>query len=136
MIRIRGHGPGDLGWLVDRTHVALTVDARAVVAEEDGQIVGMVAYDSWTENAVFAHMAVTSPRVWLRLLRPAFQYVFQQAGRGIILAAISERNPRSFRFATGIGFLPRFKVKDGQAAGEDLVLFEMRREWCRFLERR
>lgn len=116
--------------------MTLTVDARAVVAEEDGQIVGMVAFDSWTENAAFAHMAVDSPRAWLRLLRPAFQFVFEQAGKGIILAAISEANQRSFRFATGIGFVPRFKVKDGQAVGEDLVLCEMRREWCRFLERR
>jgi L-amino acid N-acyltransferase YncA len=115
--------------------VALTVDARAVVADEGGKIVGMVAFDSWTENAAFAHMAVTSPRVWLRLLRPAFQYIFGQARKGVILAAVSAHNPRSFRFVSGIGFLPRFKVKDGQAIGEDLVLFEMRRERCRFLGR-
>lgn len=133
---VRAHLPGEIGWIEDRTGAVLTRDARAVVAEEGTTILGMVAFDSWTMNAAMAHMAVVAPPVWLGLLRPAFRYVFEQAKKGVLLGAIPSHNARSLRFALGVGFSEAHRVKDGWAAGDDMVLIEMRREDCRWLGRR
>jgi RimJ/RimL family protein N-acetyltransferase len=133
VIEIRGHRDGELSWIEEKAQVVLTRDARAVVADQDGKIVGMVAFDGWTENAAQAHIAVESPRVWFRLLRPAFHYVYEQARKAIILAVIPSHNVRSVRFVRGIGFRVQLEVRDGWAKGDDLLIFEMRREKCRFL---
>ena len=130
---VRGDVPGELSWLEQAAHVVLTRDARAVVAEDDGRIVGMVAFDGWTQNAAQAHMAVAHPQVWVRLLRPAFQYAFQQAGRGLLIGVIPAGNVRSVRFTEGIGFHLHTVIADGWAEGEPLMIYRMRREECRFL---
>lgn len=135
MIEIRGHRDGELAWIEERTKAVLTRDARAVVAEEDGQIVGMVAFDAWTENAAQAHMAVVHPGVWLRLLRPGFHYVFEQAKKGILVGVIPSHNEASVRFSMGLGFKPIARIRDGWAPNDDMVMLEMRRETCRFLGR-
>lgn len=127
--------PADLGWLVSRAECTLTPAARAIKAvSPSGEIRGMVAYDCWTPNACQAHMAVDAPVAWRALIRPAFRYPFQQAGKSVILASIPAGNARSVHLAKRLGFRETYRVTDGWATGEDLVLFEMRRCECRWLE--
>ena len=95
----------------------------------------MVGYDGWTENAVQAHMAVEAPSVWRRLLRPAFSYPFEEAGKGLLLGVIPSHNARSAQFARRLGFRLAYEVLDGWAAGDALLFFEMRRDECRWLQR-
>jgi hypothetical protein len=126
---------GDFAWLVERTHCAVTESFRAIKAVDAiGRILGMVGYDLWTLNSVQAHMAVDSPIAWRAMLRPAFAYPFLEAGMGVILAVIPAGNARSVHLATRFGFRPVHRVRDGWAPGEDLIMLEMRREECRWLE--
>lgn len=121
-------------WIEKRTGCVLTERARAIkTIDEDGEIHGVVAYDCWTENAVQAHMAVDSPIAWRSLVRPAFQYPFEEAGLGLILAVIPAGNGKSVRLARHFGFVDTHVIKDGWAVGEDLLFLEMRRENCRWL---
>jgi len=133
VIEIRGHREGELGWIEEQTQAALSKHASAVVADEGGKIVGMVAFDSWTESAATGHMAVVRPSVWCRLLGPAFDYVFRQQKRWILYGVIPADRHRALRFVEGIGFRIRSKLPDGWARGVDMIVWEMRREGCRFL---
>ncbi|RKH08995.1 hypothetical protein D7X74_30395 [Corallococcus sp. CA047B] len=133
---VRAAPPAHFAWLEGRTGCVLTRNASAIEAvDADGTIRGMVAYDSWTESAVSAHMAVESPSVWRALLRPAFEYPFVQAGREIILGVIVASNARSMAFVERVGFREAHRVQGGWAKGVDLVVWEMRREDCRWLKK-
>ena len=88
----------------------------------------MVAYDNWTEAAVFAHMAVESASVWRALLPPAFEYPFLQAGKQLLLGFIVASNVRSMALVKALGFREAYRIQDGWAKGVDLVAWEMRRE--------
>lgn len=134
-MRVEAATPEDFGWLVQRTDCGTTHGFKAIKAVDDaGRIRGMVGYDCWTRNAVQAHMAVDTPMAWRCLVRPAFAYPFQQCGLGVILAAIPAGNSRSVHLARRFGFAETHRVVDGWARGEDLILLEMRRESCRWLE--
>lgn len=124
-------------WLVSRVGCAITPAFRAIEAVDvRGNIRGMVGFDLWTANSVQAHMAVDTPIAWRSLLRPAFRYPFLEGGRGLILGIISAANAKSLAMARGLGFHETHRIRDGQSVGVDLVVMEMRREHCRWIERR
>lgn len=124
----------ELAWLANRTGAAFTPGVRAIKAvDETGRIRGMVAYDCWTVTACQAHMAVDSPIVWRSLVRPAFSYPFEEAGKTLILGIISGDNAKSLAMVQALGFREVHRVPDGWAPGIPLVVHEMRREECRYL---
>lgn len=94
----------------------------------------MVAYDCWTESTVQAHMAVTTPIAWRSLRGPAFDYPFQQCGKLKVLGVIPAHNRKSLRMAESLGFREAYRIEDGWAEGDDLVLVEMRRDECRWIQ--
>lgn len=131
---VRAAPPAHFAWLESRTGCVLTRCARAIEAvDATGRIRGMVAYDNWTEAAVFAHMAVESASVWRALLRPAFEYPFVQLEREILFGLIVASNVRSMALVEALGFRQAHRVRDGWSRGVDMVLWEMRREDCRWL---
>ncbi len=133
-MRVSAATPDDFAWLAGRTGCAPTASARAIKAvDAAGRIRGMVLFDMWTENAVQAHMAADSPIVWRSLLRPAFSYPFEEAGKGLLLGVIPANNPRSLALVANFGFRETYRVRDGWAVGVDLVFFEMLRDECPWL---
>lgn len=133
-MNVRAASPARFHWIQERTGCVLSKFARAIEAvDELGRTRGMVAYDGWTPKACQAHMAVESPIVWRALVHPAFQYPFLEAGKDVLLGTIPSHNVRSIRLAKHFGFREAHRVKDGWEKGDDLVLFEMRRDECRFL---
>lgn len=112
----------------------LTAQARTIQATDaKGRIRGVVAYDMWTPNACQAHMAADSAIAWRSLLGPAFSYPFEEAGRRLLLGIIPAHNARSVALVRRFGFREAYRVKDGWGPGDDLLVFEMRREECRWL---
>lgn len=135
--RVESANREDFIWLQQRTSCGMTDGFRAIkCVDESGRIRGMVGYDGWTENACQCHMAVDSPTAWRALVRPAFEYPFQQAGRRVIIGLIPAGNARSVHLAKRLGLRETYRVRDGWALGEDLVVLEMRREECRWLQQR
>lgn len=124
-----------MAWLEARTGCVLTRNARAIQAVDGaGRIRGVVAYDGWTESSAQAHMAVDAPVVWRHLVRPAFRYPFVETGREVLLGIIPADNARSCALARRFGFREAYRVVGGWAKGVDLVVHEMRRGECRWLE--
>ena len=135
MTRVGAASPSDFSWLQSRTSCGMTDGFRAIKAVDDsGRILGMVGYDAWTESACQAHMAVDTPIAWRALLGPAFEYPFRQAGKSVILAVIPAGNARSVNLARRLGFRDVACIRDGWARGENMLILEMRRDECRWLE--
>lgn len=79
-------------------------------------------------------MAVESPIIWRHLLRPAFEFAFERSKRSLLVGIIPAHNLRSASFAQAVGFELAHIVRDGWAPGDDMLVFEMRKEQCRWLE--
>lgn len=134
MTRVCAAAPAELSWLEERAGCVLTRDARAIKAVSGaGRILGMVAYDGWMPNSVQAHMAVEVPAAWRALLGPAFRYPFLQARKGVLVGVIPASRARSVAMAGRLGFREAHRVRDGADVGEDLVVFEMRKDECPWL---
>lgn len=133
-MRILPVPPEGFQWIVSRTGCATSDKFRAIAAVDGaGVIKGMVALDGWTENAVGMHFALDAPIALRPLLQSAFDWVFNQCGKGLALATIPASNARSLKVAQRIGFEQAHRIADGWAPGVDLVLLQMRRETCKYL---
>ena len=126
--------PDELRWIEERTGCVLTRNARGITARDTRGVRGVVAYDAWTEASVQAHMAVEAPIVWRSLVRPAFAYPFLQAGRRVLVGVIPSHNRKSVEMAKALGFREMHRIRDGWTEGDDLLLLEMRREDCRWIQ--
>lgn len=134
-MKVSAATPEDFGWLYRRIGCPITLAFRAIKATDaSGRIRGMVGYDGWTENAVHAHMAVDAPIVWRSLIRPAFAYPFEEAKRGVIIGTVAASNAASLKMVVALGFEMLTRIYDGFALGVDLLVFEMRKENCRWLQ--
>ena len=123
----------EYGWLVERAGCDITPGFKAIKFVKDDRIHGMVGYGSWTANAVVMHIALENPAALRETLKWAFRYPFEQCGRGVAIATVRERNERSMRLCQKIGMREVYRIKDGVEVGEDMVIFEMRREDCRWV---
>ena len=123
-----------LPWIIDRAGISATLGFKAIEAiGDDGKIHGMVGYDGWTENSVVMSIALENPACFRSLLRPMFEYAFLQAGKGVVFATVRATNSRSVRLTERAGFREAYRLKDAIAVGEDMIIFEMRREDCRWI---
>jgi hypothetical protein len=131
--------PEGFSWIKERLHLEVTPGFRAVAAcSDDGEVLGMVGFDAWTENAVQMHVAIDDPGVMRsrRFVRDSFAYPFLQAKKGIIYTVTASDNERSLRFQRGLGFREAWRLQDGWNIGVDLVVMVMKRDECRWLFRK
>lgn len=134
---VRAAPPEHFQYLVERAGVFPSPLFKAIEAvDEKGTVHGMFGYDGWTPNAVVMHVALDTPIALRHLLRPAFQYPFNQLGLGVALCAIRGDNERSLRLTEHVGFERVYTIRDCFGVGVDQMIFEMRREDCRWIARR
>jgi RimJ/RimL family protein N-acetyltransferase len=133
-VQIVGCHPYEYQWLVDRAGCEVTASFKAIKAvDSTGRIHGMIGYNGWTETMVIMHIALENPAAFRSLLRWAFVYPFEQAGRQIALATVRATNTQSMNLCKRVGFKEAYRVKDGIVPGEDMIIFEMRRDACQYL---
>ena len=129
--------PEEYEWLVERSGCDITPGFKAIkVVDAKGKIHGMVGYGNWTANAVVLTIALDNPAALREVLKWGFRYPFEQCGRGIALAMVRGKNKRSLSLCNKVGFREVYRVKDGIDIGEDMVMFQMRREDCRYIARK
>ena len=121
-------------WVAQRASPVLCKDTTGLVALRGEQIVGAAILDSWTENSCQAHVAIEDPRVTRRLFREACKFVFEYAGRGVLIGLTPSDNEGALRLNKGMGFKEVYRLKDGVRVGVDYVVQEMRRETCRWIK--
>ena len=123
-----------LDWLVRRVGCARVADLRGVTVEDaSGRTLGVAGLCSWTPNGAELHFALSSPTA-IRSLAPAVaEYLFLQSERVLALARVVSSNVRSRRLVEWLGFREAHRIRGGWADGVDIILYEMRRDDCRFL---
>lgn len=128
----------DFAWIEERTGCVLTRNARAIEAydERSGRRVGMVAYDCWTNTAVQGTIALEHPIAWRALRRPTFAYPFEECGKELMLVLVNSQNARSLALVRHSGFKETHRIVGAVDFGVDLIMFEMRRRYCRWLKER
>lgn len=131
---VRPMRPENYGWLASRAQLCIGPQFRAIEAVgPDGRVHAACGYDSWTQNAVSMHVALDNPAALRALLGPGFRIPFVEFGKGVVLATVLSTNARSLALVPKLGFREVARLREAWAKGVDLVLFEMRREECRFL---
>lgn len=119
-------------WIEQQLDTVLSKNARGFVALRGGLIAGMVGFDNWSGNSCRMTVAFTRPMALRRLLPVMFDYPFRHAGRTLVWTMIPAHSRAVLALADGLGFSMTRVMDDG---GEDpLMLFEMRRNDCRWLE--
>ena len=98
----------------------------------NGELIAAVIVNEW--NGQNAHMHVTSTDArWCSkgFLKVIFDYVFGQLKAKRVTAPISAGNTPARRLVEKLGFKQEFIMLDG-AADDDLILYVMRPEFCRW----
>lgn len=133
-MRVTAAQPGDLPWIASRANLSISPAMRAIKAVDDaGTIHGMVAYDGWMPNSVCIHIALDNPLALRSLLKPGFGIPFDEFRLGVVVATVLSDNGKSLALVPKLGFRELTRIKDGYKPGIDVVLFEMRRETCRWV---
>lgn len=142
---VRPAPPEHFAWIAQRANLVPGPQFGAIEAVTDGdRIIGMVGFDGWLPNAVSLHIAMEEPgevsrdlrrEAMHRLIGDAFRIAFNGCGRGVVVATVLSSNERSRRLVERLGFTPAGCLKDAWSPGVDLVLYTMRREACRWLEK-
>lgn len=110
---------------------------RAIEAvDANGRVRGMVGFDNWTKSACCLSIALDSPIAFRSLLAHAFAVPFDDMGRTVVFVSVVSTNSRSLKLVRHVGFREVATAKDAWDVGVDLVMFEMRREDCRWLKRK
>lgn len=126
--------PEHYAWLAEHAGCGVTHDFRAIEVAEAGRILGMVGYCDWAPNSARLHVAVERPWVIKYLLEPGFAYPFQEVGVGLLIGITPANAIHAVKFNRHLGFREAHRIKNGWGVGVDLIVFEMRREECRWLK--
>lgn len=123
-------------WIKERIDLTLMSNTKGVAAEkEDGTIMGVCVCDSWTYSSVQLHVAIDNPIILKngRFLREVFGYVFTHADRQVALGLVPAKNEKALKFDRKLGFVEIFRIKQGYAEDEDMVILELRKENCKWI---
>lgn len=126
----------DRATLAERIGVHISPKARGIAVADGRGLRGGCLYDGWMPNSAQCHVLADTPIVWRHLLPHIFLYPFEQVGLGLLMGLIRASNARSLAMAKRVGFRECYRIRDGVAPGEDLVLVELRREECQYLQPR
>lgn len=108
---------------------------EAIGLEDDGVLIAGMVVESYVRNARCCVHLAGEGRRWLNreYLQFCCRYMFDQLKCRVVLGLVNADNEDALRFDRHFGFRDLCVVKDG--AGDcDLIVLELRREWCRWLD--
>jgi RimJ/RimL family protein N-acetyltransferase len=136
-VRIVPSTKAHIEWIEDEIDLKRLPDARGISAVSDtGKLYGVCIMDNWTDGSVQVHIAIDSPLCFKGhiFLREVFNYIFNTADRCVAVGLVNSENHKALRFDKHIGFKEIARVRDGWAYGEDIVILELHRNNCRWIE--
>jgi len=124
-------------WLSDRIGYKPNLGLQCIGnASSDGKILGVAGYDSWNGASCNIHIAGEGNN-WLSraFLHIMFDYPFNRENVKVLICKISSQNKKSIKFAKHIGFEEVGVIENGAIDG-NLVIMQLQRENCRFLDKK
>ena len=129
------HGPSDWGWVQQHLPLKRIEDTGGIVAidREKNETVAACVLDTWTENSVQAHLIMTTPMVVRHgFFEEVTDYVFNVAGRGLMIGLVPENNEAALSVDAKIGFRECARVPDAVSEGVGIVILTMTPDDCRY----
>lgn len=115
--------------------VPRAADQQGIGLERDGELVGGVLYERYSEQNLWAHMAGVGNWITKSLLKAAFQYPFVQLGVRNLWGSVDASNEKARRLDEHLGFKPHAVLEGAAKDGGDVIIYRMTREECRFLHK-
>lgn len=105
------------------------------LANETGALLAGVVYQNYTKTDIHMHVAALPGKRWLSraFLGEGFRYPFEQLGCKRVTGLVPGRNIIAQQFDEHLGFTQEGRVRHILANGDDLIIYGMLREECRFL---
>jgi RimJ/RimL family protein N-acetyltransferase len=102
---------------------------------KSGVILAGVVYQNYTKIDIEMHVAAVEGARWMnrRFLGEVFRYPFEQLGVHRITGLVPANNARAAAFDEHIGFQLEGRVRERLPGGEDVLIYGMIRDECRFL---
>ncbi len=99
-------------------------------------IIAGIVYQNYTKVDIQMHVASVADKRWLNraFLGEGFRYPFEQLGCRRVTALIPARNTVAEAFDQRLGFIYEGCIRKVLANGDDLLIYGMLREECRFLK--
>lgn len=122
-------------WAADKIGIGqFRDDAKAIGIMSDGEIRGVVVYDTFSACDCNMHVASDGSATWLtrEFLVHAFAFPFIQAGLRRVTGIVPAANERALSFDLKLGF-----TREGYCPkalpNDDVVILGMTRDRCRFI---
>lgn len=122
-------------------HTGYIVDPKqfnSIVAVSDGKTIGVIGFDYWTPGSVQVHIWIGNPAALRggKWLHEVFKYAFVTCGKKVVFGVTPSDNLKAVKFNRHAGMKEVTRLKDAWDTGIDMVITEMRPDWCRWLEER
>lgn len=123
-----GERPVIWEWMNRHTQLPWSTDLRVIgQMRDDGSLAAAVAFNAWSPKACWMHVVFDSAHSCTRkLLRAAFEFPFVEVGVPAVYGLTPKDLDEAVNFNKKIGMKPI-------AETIDCVMFEMRREHCRWI---
>lgn len=110
------------------------VDVVISNVTQEGNVLGGVIYDGYTEGCIFMHQAAFN-KYWLggNMLWLVFDYPFNQLKVNKVAGTIPSYREDLIAFNQKLGFKEEARIRDAYPDG-DLIVMTMPREACRWLK--
>lgn len=120
----------DWPWVKARAAPILCEDTKGIIAEDkNGAILAAAVFDSWSHTSCHVHIAMDNVMVIRHgFLEEIKNYVFNTAGRKIMLGVTPSNNLRALKFNRHAGMVEIFRIEDGYDHGVDYVVTRMTKE--------
>ena len=131
------HGPSDWGWVRQHLPLHRVEDTGGIVAvdSDKNETIAVCIMDTWTEASVQVHMVITNPMVIRhRFFQEVADYVYNVAGREVMVALVPADNAAALSVDQKIGFVELARIPHGSKRDVDTVVLTMTKDQCRFYE--
>lgn len=128
-----------IDWHFIKKHIDAipSFDTCGLVCEdsETKEFYGAVIFDQMTLNSAQCHICMPRPIQALRagLLEAGSVHVFLNLDKKVLIGLTPSNNHKATAFNRHFGFKEIYRIKDAFSDGEDAIVYEMRREHCRWL---
>lgn len=133
---IRATTPDETDKIAELMGYAPGRSTRGIVFLAEESACAAVFFDHWTAASAEAHVYAPSLKHLFspNFLHAIFDYAFNQAQRKMLVTATPANQKGSLAVSGWLGFYEIFRIRDGWDTGVDMVLKELRREDCRFIQ--
>ncbi len=114
----------------------MTSGMKGLGLERDGELIAGVLYEGYNGQNVWMHVAAVPGTQWMTrdFLRYCFHYPFNEMGVARVSGYVNASNKEARRLDEHLGFKPEAVIRGAAPDGDDVIIYAMWREDCRFLK--